>query len=252
MSEREEYMAGVPCWVDTTSPDPQAARDFYGGLFAWEIEAGAEYTIARLGERAVAGIGSAPLASWNTYVRVADAEATVERAVAAGATVLLGPVGGIAVVADTAGAVLCVREALGAQLVNEPGAWMMSSLHTPDLSAATAFYGAVFGWEPEPLGPLTLLRLPGYTGGEPGQPIPRDVVAAIAPPVPAEHVPPHWNVNFRVADADAVVERVPALGGAVLAAPFDTPGFRSAVIQDPNGAVFSISEVVLPQPSSRS
>ena len=91
---------------------------------------------------------------------------------------------------------------MGARVVNEPGTWTMSSLHVVDTGAAVAFYGAVFGWQPEAFGPLTLFRLPGYVGGEEGQPIPRDVVAAMAPPDP--NVPPHWNVNFRVADADAI------------------------------------------------
>ncbi|MDP9188754.1 MAG: VOC family protein, partial [Actinomycetota bacterium] len=33
MLERDGYPAGVPCWVDTGQPDPEAAVDFYGGLF---------------------------------------------------------------------------------------------------------------------------------------------------------------------------------------------------------------------------
>jgi predicted enzyme related to lactoylglutathione lyase len=52
----------------------------------------------------------------------------------------------------------------------------------------------------------------------------------------------HWNVNFRVESADAVAEHAGALGGTVLMPPFDTPGFRNAVIADPQGAAFSISE----------
>jgi predicted enzyme related to lactoylglutathione lyase len=38
MSERDGYQPAVPCWVDTAQPDPQAAMDFYGGLFGWEFE----------------------------------------------------------------------------------------------------------------------------------------------------------------------------------------------------------------------
>ena len=38
MRERTEYPAGVPCWVDTSQPDPEAAAAFYGGLFGWEFE----------------------------------------------------------------------------------------------------------------------------------------------------------------------------------------------------------------------
>src|SRR5262249_55558958 len=35
MPERDGYIPGVPCWVDTSQPDPEAALDFYGGLFGW-------------------------------------------------------------------------------------------------------------------------------------------------------------------------------------------------------------------------
>ncbi|MBA3373689.1 MAG: VOC family protein, partial [Euzebyaceae bacterium] len=38
MLERDGYPAGVPCWVDTGQPDPEAAVAFYGDLFAWEFE----------------------------------------------------------------------------------------------------------------------------------------------------------------------------------------------------------------------
>jgi hypothetical protein len=38
MPERDGYIPGVPCWVDTTQPDPQAAASFYGAIFGWELE----------------------------------------------------------------------------------------------------------------------------------------------------------------------------------------------------------------------
>jgi uncharacterized protein len=38
MAERDGYIPGVPCWIDTSQPDPEAAVDFYGGLFGWEFE----------------------------------------------------------------------------------------------------------------------------------------------------------------------------------------------------------------------
>jgi hypothetical protein len=42
----------------------------------------------------------------------------------------------------------------------------------------------------------------------------------------AAAVPPHWNVNLRVDDADATVERAAGFGGEVVAPVMDTPGFR--------------------------
>ena len=38
MPDRDGYIAGVPCWVDTNQPDPDAAAEFYGALFGWETE----------------------------------------------------------------------------------------------------------------------------------------------------------------------------------------------------------------------
>jgi len=38
MPERDGYIPGVPCWTDTSQPDPEAACDFYAGLFGWEYK----------------------------------------------------------------------------------------------------------------------------------------------------------------------------------------------------------------------
>ena len=123
----------------------------------------------------------------------------------------------------------------------------MSSLHTTDGERAKAFYGSVFGWQPgtfgSPEAPMTLWRLRGYAGEE-GQPIPSDVVAVMAPTGDAAAaVPPHWNVNLRVDDTDATVEQAVGLGGQVIVPPLDTPGLRSAALADPQGAVFSVSQL---------
>jgi predicted enzyme related to lactoylglutathione lyase len=270
MSERDAYPPGVPCWVETLQADPRAALDFYAGVFGWEFAGPGpmpdglpgEYFVAQVRGRDVAGIGPlpdvepAPVPSWNTYIRVDSADQAVEQATAAGAGVLMGPLdalpaGRLAVLVDPVGAAFCVWEARareGAQRINEPGTWTMSSLHATDGARAKAFYGAVFGWQEEPFGPpeaqMTLWRLPGYVGGEPQQPVPPDVVAVMAPAGDgAAAVPPHWNVNLRVQDADATCEQAASLGGQVLMAPFDTPGFRNAVVADPEGAVFSISQL---------
>jgi predicted enzyme related to lactoylglutathione lyase len=268
VSERDDYPVGVPCWVETLQPDPAAALTFYGALFGWEFSEPApmagglpgEYFVASVGGRDVAGIGALAAvggpssAVWGTCVRVASADDAVARATEAGAGLLIGPLdagpaGRLAVLVDPTGAVFEVWEAgdrKGAQVVNEPGTWLMSSLHTPDPAAAAAFYGELFGWRAQPLAPgvpVTLFCLDGHVGGEPGQMIPRDAVAVMTPTA-GDGVPPHWNVNLRVADADAVTARAESLGGSVLMAPTDAPGFRNAVLADPQGAAFSISQVL--------
>jgi len=271
MTQRDEYPAGVPCWVETLQPDPRAALDFYGSLLGWEFSAPGpmpgdlpgEYFVAHVDGCAVAGIGALPAsggppsAVWNTQVCVDGADAAVDRATSAGGSLVLGPLdaaadGRGAVLVDPTGAAFSVWEArgrIGAQIVNEPSTWAMSSLHTPDPPAATAFYGALFGWQAEPMAPgapIILFRLPGYVGGEPGQPVPRDVVAVMTATVRGPDgtaVPPHWNVNLRVDDTDAIAAHAVDLGGTVLMGPMDTPGMRNAVLLDPQGGVFSISQI---------
>jgi hypothetical protein len=276
MSERAQYPAGVPCWVDTMQPDPEAAARFYGELFAWQIvgpeampgEPPGRYFVARIRDRDVAGIGSqrngAPDAAvWSTYVSVESTDVAVSKVKAAGGAIVVPPfdappAGRMAVCRDPAGATFCLWQPAsrqGAQVVNEPRAWSMSALVTSDEPRALAFYGAVFGWKPEALEfgeqTVTLWRLPGYVGGEPQQPVPRDVVAVMIPmddDMVSQRVAPFWSVDFWVENADTTATRAAELGAAVVAPPHDVPGFRRAVISDPQGATFSISQLVLAGP----
>jgi predicted enzyme related to lactoylglutathione lyase len=257
MSERDTYPAGVPCWVTNLQHDVPAAAAFYAELFGWETVPGpddvAPYALGRLRGRDVAGIGTMPdpqaPPTWVMEVRVDDLSATVQAVREAGGTVLqedvdFSPVGRLGVFEDPQGALFCAWQAghrEGAQLVNEAGAWAMSALRTHDPEAAARFYGAVFGWQTEPFGPATLFRLPGYVGGEPSQPVPRDVVAVMLP-APAG-APVAWGTDFWVADADRAVVTAERMGGRVLEGPSDNPPFRQAVLADCGGAVFSVSQL---------
>lgn len=92
----------------------------------------------------------------------------------------------------------------------------------------------------------TLCRLPGFVGGEPQQPVPRDVVAGMLPAAGnGAGSDSTWNVDLWIDDADAAADRTPALGGTVVQAPHESPGFRRAVLADPRGAVFSVSALQL-------
>ena len=124
MSDQDRYIAGVPCWVDTTQPDPAAAAEFYGELFGWKMEdvmppdAGVSYFMGRLPGGDVAAVSSQPEgapdgAVWNTYVWVEDADETAAKVGEAGGTVLSEPMdifdsGRMAVFADPAGAAFSV------------------------------------------------------------------------------------------------------------------------------------------------
>jgi predicted enzyme related to lactoylglutathione lyase len=117
----------------------------------------------------------------------------------------------------------------------------MSMLTTPDPDGAKEFYGTVFGWTTEGFGPATLFRQPGYVGGEPEQPVPRDVVAVMVEGSPAE-----WRPDFWVADIDAIVSTAGSLGGATVVPTYDIPNMRQAVLADPQGAAFSVTQLLLP------
>ncbi|MEA2155676.1 MAG: uncharacterized protein QOE11_1816 [Solirubrobacteraceae bacterium] len=279
MPERDHYIAGVPCWVDTSQPDPEAAVAFYGELFGWECDdvmpadAPGSYFMARIRGGNVAAIGAVPegappAATWNTYVNVDSADETASKVAAAGGRVLMEPfdvmdAGRMGVFADPEGAVFCVWQAkdnIGAGIVNEHGSVNFNDLHTRDAGAARSFYGAVFGWQTLELGGgMQMWTLPGY-----GDDLVRDnpdlrkFIAAAGAPEGFEDVvativaldddrpdvPAHWGVTFAVDDADAIADKAAQLGGTVLAAPFDAPWVRMTVIADPQGATFTASRFV--------
>ena len=88
---------------------------------------------------------------------VADVEASTAKAKELGGAVLTEPMdvmdaGRMSVLADPTGAVFCLWQAkgsIGAQLVNEPFSLTWNELMTPDVEAATTFYGGLFGWKGE-------------------------------------------------------------------------------------------------------
>src|SRR5918997_3981154 len=99
MEQNDRYIPGVPCWVDTTQPDPDTGAAFYADLFGWELEdtmpAGSpgKYYMARLRGEDVAAVssqreGAAGPAAWNTHVRGGDADETAAKGRAAGGAVL--------------------------------------------------------------------------------------------------------------------------------------------------------------------
>jgi uncharacterized protein len=269
---RRTYPEGVPSWVDTDQQDPQAAQEFYRGLFGWTFTTlsppGAPiYAIAALDGRDVAGIGQADDAApaWNTYIAVDEADAAAARISAAGGEVTdgpgqVGPFGWAVSLRDPAGVAFRLWQAgehSGAQVVNEPGTWNFSDLHT-DSPESVAFYAEVFGWSVEDLGFARMIRRPGYgdhleatvdpgirarqaaVGASPGF---EDAIAWVASLEPG--LVPHWHVSFSVADRDASAAEAQRLGAEVLSTE-DTQWTRTALIRDPQGTVFTASQFTPP------
>jgi predicted enzyme related to lactoylglutathione lyase len=278
MAERDGYIPGVPCWVDTNQPDAEAAVAFYRGLFGWEFEdvmpegAPGHYYIGRIRGGDVAAVSSIPedappVATWNTYVWVESADESAAAARAAGGTVAAEPfdvmdAGRMAVLTDAEGAAFCVWQAKnhkGARVVNEHGSLNFNGLATRDPGAAKVFYGALFGWQTLTLPAGVMWTLPGYGDHlEEGAPGLReqmaqmgapdgfiDVVAALEPISGDDaETHAHWSVTFGVDDADAIAAKASELGGRVVGEPTDAPWTRTTVIHDPQGATFIASQFV--------
>lgn len=254
MGERTKYTPGTFCWTDLATSDPDAAKAFYSALFGWEAEdipvgEGAVYSMMRLGGKDVAAIsrqqpeqaaaGVPPL--WNTYVSVESAEATAARAAELGATVVapafdVMEAGRMAVIQDPQGAYFMAwepKQTIGAELVNANGALAWNELATPDLDASSEFYGALFGWTITPVegGPVPYRTIKNGEANNGGMTVPM-------PP----GTPPYWLVYFGSDDLDAALAAAAELGGTALTPAMDIGMGRIGVVQDPQGAVFSLFE----------
>ena len=256
MPPEPSYSQGTPSWVDLSTTDDEAAVAFYTALFGWEDEprpAGPDMTYHMMkleGRRAAAisgqvaeelELGIPP--HWNTYITVADVDATTARVAAAGGTVLDPPfdvfeAGRMSIVRDPTGAVVAfwqAKETAGAEVVDQPGALCWNELMTTDLDRAAAFLTEVLGVEVRTQTEPMVYGLVLAAGRE---------VAGIFPIAPEiGEVPPNWSVYFATADCDATAAQAVELGGSVVRKPFDTPAGRMAVLADPQGAVFQVIQL---------
>jgi uncharacterized protein len=116
-----------------------------------------------------------------------------------------------------------------------PGTFCWTDLSTTDAAAAKQFYTELFGWTAVdmPMGPdmiYTMLQVEG-----------KDVTALYQQGPEEQGMPPHWNSYVSVSSADDIAARAKALGGTVLAEPFDVAELgRMAIVQDPTGAVVGV------------
>ena len=74
MAQAKTAIANKVVWVDLSSSDPAASRDFYSKLFGWNVEISPDpqyggYGLAKLDGKDVAGIGpkqSAQAPTWSS------------------------------------------------------------------------------------------------------------------------------------------------------------------------------------------
>jgi predicted enzyme related to lactoylglutathione lyase len=256
VATRTKYEHGVFSWTTLSTPDPAAAKRFYGGVFGWQFEdmpAGPEqtYTFARMGKESVAGlsgltkemIAQGVPTHWMPFVNVTNADDVAKKATQSGGKVPYPPmdvltVGRMALLEDPTGAKVAIwqaKEHAGADRINETGAMCWDELMTPNTAAAAQFYKATFGWAAEEIemgGGTT------YTMFKVGD---KQVGGMMARPPRLKDVPPHWLTYFSTPNVDDTTKKVTSLGGKVIQPPTDVPNIgRFAVCQDPQNAVFAL------------
>jgi len=257
-SNASYFLNNRPAWVDLSSSDPAASREFYTRLLGWDIQVSPDpqyggYAMATDAGVGLAGIGAkmdpnAPTA-WALYIGTDDAEALAKRVTDNGGTVVVAPFdvgdqGKMAVFQDPAGAHICAWQASGMRgfVAHQPGAFDWGELNARGVDKALPFYEKVFGWsvrtrqEDPSRPPYNEFQMEGES-----------ILGAweMSPMVPAD-VPSYWQVYFKVDDVDDAFARALALGAREMLAPMDMPDGRLAIVMDPQGASFGLLHLEAP------
>jgi len=127
--------------------------------------------------------------------------------------------------------------------------WVAAS--EPDPKAAVGFYGSLFGWQFEDVGPpgsegtyfIARSETTGWSLFDASGDVRGGDVAAVGS-IPGGASPTAtWNTYFWVDSADETASKVGAAGGTVVTEPFDfMDAARLAVFTDPEGAAFRVWE----------
>ena len=244
-------------WHELMTPNPDAAKDFYGKVVGWTTTkydtSAIDYSMFMADERPVGGLmeltkeaadmGAPP--NWLAYVEVPSVDDTIAKAQELGASVIVPAntvenVGRFGILRDPQGvafAVITSATPIGAETDPQPREFSWHELVTTNADAALDFYKNLFGWEVK--GNFDM-------GGDAGlyQMFGRDRftyggVMNKAGDTPAN---PYWLHYVAVADsADAAAERAKEAGATLLSGPMEVPGGdRIAVLTDPQGAVFAV------------
>lgn len=231
-------------WYDLMTTDADAVVPFYRELLGWRIETEMmgpfPVHAIHVGGRRIGSIipeDGIPASHWMPYVAVEDVDATAARVASLGGEVCVPPtdlpIGGrFAVVADPAGAYFSVMRHPDVPASHHPGDhdFVWDELSTADPQSAAVFYRQVFGWN------ITLPDGSDYWHVKDGD---IDFAGMTAPH--GEGQPPHWLSYVAVEDAAEIAQRVPELGGTILAGPMALPNVGTiAVLRDPAGAVLAL------------
>ena len=255
MTAAASTLLGRPLWYELTTTDMKAAELFYRTVVGWTsapFDASPQPYVMfnRSGEVPVAGLMTLPddlkaPPFWAMYVGVPELERAAAHIKELGGSALsavieVPEVGRMQMMTDPQGAAFYIYEPESTEhrpeAAAEPGEASWHELMTTDAPAAMAFYHAVFGWQPSeamdmgPMGKYHMFNRPhGMIGG------------MMNKPPEMAHVPPNWQIYFRVPDIAAATERINANGGQILNGPMEVPGGSWIVnAMDPQGAAFAL------------
>ena len=242
-----------PAWVDLSSSDAQASRDFYSKAFGWKVEVNPDpqyggYALAKLGDQDAAGIGPAQTpdtpTAWSVYIGTDDIGALAKRVQSAGGTVVappfdVGDQGKMAVFQDPIGAFISGWQStqMGGFQTQGANTFSWAELNARGLDKALAFYEEVFGWTARTTASDTTPYTEFQADG-------KSIAGAMEmnPMVPAE-VPSYWMAYFDVVDIDRAHQKAIDAGAREMLAPQDVPGERFSILTDPQGASFGLLQM---------
>ena len=259
MSEQTQYQHGTFCWPELIAHDLDAAKKFYTAFFDWGTNEmptgeGQVYVMAQVDGKNVGamykmmpeqreqGIPS----NWLSYFSVDNVDEVAKKVSELGGTVMHGPAdvpeaGRMALCLDPQGAAFALWQAgnhIGAQLINQHATLSWNECAVKDRKAGRDFYTQLFGWtsQDQDMGPngiyTTFLNDGNMTAG------------LFELTEEMEGIPPHWMIYFAVDDCDAMAEKATSLGASLHVPPTDIPDIgRFSVVEDPQGAVFSIIQL---------
>jgi uncharacterized protein len=254
-SPSSRYAPGVFCWAGLATSDPAGATAFYASLFGWQSEQlpagdfgtytslrrdGKEVAILYRQTREARATRAAP--HWTPFVSVEDADASARRARELGGVVLREPIdfqdaGRVVAVRDPTGGILSLwqpRTHAGAELVDGVGALSWHELATDDVDRAKSFYAGLLGWKYQAF-------LGGHTTITSGD----DRIGWMRERTRREQgvTPTGWMPYFGVESAPDTRRQGEQSGGRTLATPTDSPIGCTALLTDPQGAMFALLEL---------
>ncbi|MCI0628529.1 MAG: VOC family protein [Acidobacteria bacterium] len=260
-SEVKQHAHGAFCWTDLGTTNAEGAKRFYTALFGWGVEEismgpGMSYSKLQLDSKDVAALyplsdeqkaqGITP--HWLAYVSVTSADDIAKKAEALGGKVVRAAfdvfdVGRMTLLQDPTGAMVAAwqpRKHIGAQLVGQPNTLCWAELATTDSDVAGQFYTRLFDWGTKTSEDYGMKYTEFIAGGKP-------TGGMMQMTAEWGSIPPHWMVYFAAEDCDASASKAQSLGGQIKVPATDIPKVgRFAVLQDPQGAVFSIIKLTNP------